>query len=493
MDIRQFAYAGIDVYGILAETTGKNVEELKKMDITYEELSKALQTASQEGGKYYNGQAQSVETLNGQVSRLKKSFQELLGELAQSLMPTIKSITKSIQNLANKFSNLTDSQKKTIANIGLFVTALGPALIIIGKIISSGGTVFKILSSLIGSIAKLSAGTGMLTKVFTAITGPIGIIIATLTSLIAIFVRLYQTNESFRLKVNETFNGIVQLIQNHIMPVLTTFGELVGNVLNEVFEILKKAWETIEPFVQQIFEILMKLWNGFGKDIVGAIGDMLAWLLDKLNWLNVNIISPIVDFLVNVLLAKITIVIGTITSIVSGLTDIITSVWSGIKTTLEGIIEFITGVFSGSWEQAWQGVADIFNGIWEGLTGVVKGVVNIIIGALNTFIDGINKISFDVPDWVPGIGGQKWGFNIPKIPELASGGIVDKATLAMIGEGKSPEAVIPLDRTLTRYMAEALKEAGMGNIVVNFYPQQMTEAEMNNAFNYINKRFGLAY
>ena len=63
----------------------------------------------------------------------------------------------------------------------------------------------------------------------------------------------------------------------------------------------------------------------------------------------------------------------------------------------------------------------------------------------------------------------------------------------MIGEGKSAEAVIPLDRTLTKYMAEAMKQAGGNPIVVNFYPQSMTEAELDNEFNYINRRFGLAY
>lgn len=64
----------------------------------------------------------------------------------------------------------------------------------------------------------------------------------------------------------------------------------------------------------------------------------------------------------------------------------------------------------------------------------------------------------------------------------------------MIGEGKSAEAVIPLDQTLTNYMAQAMKDAGgMGGITVNFYPQRMTDAELDNAFNYINRRFGLAY
>lgn len=84
-------------------------------------------------------------------------------------------------------------------------------------------------------------------------------------------------------------------------------------------------------------------------------------------------------------------------------------------------------------------------------------------------------------------------FHINEIPRLAKGGIVDTATLAMIGEGNSSEAVIPLDKTLTRYMAEAMKKAGGQSIVVNFYPQEMTTAEMDKAYNYINRKFGLAY
>lgn len=78
------------------------------------------------------------------------------------------------------------------------------------------------------------------------------------------------------------------------------------------------------------------------------------------------------------------------------------------------------------------------------------------------------------------------------IPHLAKGGIVDKATLAMIGEGKSAEAVMPLDR-LPSLMAEALQQAGGSNITLQFYPQQMTEADLEMAFNYVNRRFGTQY
>lgn len=94
-----------------------------------------------------------------------------------------------------------------------------------------------------------------------------------------------------------------------------------------------------------------------------------------------------------------------------------------------------------------------------------------------------------------GVGGIGFNFGYLSHIALAKGGIVKKATNALIGEGSSPEAVIPLNRTLTHYMAEAMKEAnrGLGGITVNFYPQKMSEAELDNAFNYVNRRFGLAY
>lgn len=94
---------------------------------------------------------------------------------------------------------------------------------------------------------------------------------------------------------------------------------------------------------------------------------------------------------------------------------------------------------------AWNGIKTWFSNLWKGIWNVIKQPINWIIGGVNAIIDGLNSLSFDIPDWVPFVGGQKWGFNIPKIPELARGGIVDKPTRALIGEA-GREAVVPLER-----------------------------------------------
>ncbi|MDM0890480.1 hypothetical protein QTI69_05725 [Clostridium perfringens] len=120
------------------------------------------------------------------------------------------------------------------------------------------------------------------------------------------------------------------------------------------------------------------------------------------------------------------------------------NVFQSIKKIFGGIIDFVTGVFTGNWSRAWHGVVDIFKGIMSGLGSVIKAPLNSVIGLINMAIDGLNKISFTTPDWIPGIGGKHFGVNIAKMPYLAKGGIVDKPTQAVIGEAGT-EAVVPLE------------------------------------------------
>jgi hypothetical protein len=138
-----------------------------------------------------------------------------------------------------------------------------------------------------------------------------------------------------------------------------------------------------------------------------------------------------------------------------------TQIGDGIKEIFSGITTFLKGVFTGDWKMAWTGIKTFFVGIWDVIVGCLKSSVNFVIGALNTAynaicgvinacISAINKISFTVPDWVPGLGGKQFGgFNLQKIqpvniPYLANGGITTGATIAKIGEA-GREAVLPLE------------------------------------------------
>lgn len=120
------------------------------------------------------------------------------------------------------------------------------------------------------------------------------------------------------------------------------------------------------------------------------------------------------------------------------------NIFGGVKRIFNGIIQFVKGVFTGNWKSAWNGVKEIFGGIFDTLGGIAKAPLNAVIGLINMCIDGLNSISFDAPSWIPGIGGQHFGVNIPKMSYLAKGGVVDKPTQAVVGEAGT-EAVVPLE------------------------------------------------
>lgn len=123
----------------------------------------------------------------------------------------------------------------------------------------------------------------------------------------------------------------------------------------------------------------------------------------------------------------------------------------GLKQTFGGLLDFITGVFTGDWNKA-----------WGGLVSAGRGAVNVLISILNSLIDlavaGLNLIQVDIPDWVPIIGGRHWGFNIqnpPQIPYLAQGAVIppNREFMAVLGDqkhGTNIEAPEDLIRKIVR-------------------------------------------
>lgn len=192
-------------------------------------------------------------------------------------------------------------------------------------------------------------------------------------------------------------------------------------------------------------------------------------------------ISLLVGGPIPLLIAAIVAVITAITML-GGTFDMIVG---GIKQILSGLIDFIVGVFTGDWERAWEGLKNIFYGIINVILGIVGGLVNVIIKGLNWLIGKMNNISFDVPDWVPGIGGMHVGVNIGLIPEwevprlgdipaLAAGAVIppNREFMAVLGDqhhGTNIEA--PLETLVQAFRAAGGGDAAeaimqMGNLIL---------------------------
>lgn len=275
MDLRQFANAGINLFSILSDSTGKSVKELQEMDITYEMISKALSNASAEGGKYYGAMDKQAQTLTGQLMKLKAQFEVILGQLTEALMPIIQQVLNKVQELINWFTNLDDKQKELITRILLIVASLSPLLTIIGKLIGQNG-----LGGLAGSIAKLLKGEklgkwfstlassgGSLGAVIKTLVSTIGKLINPITLVIGALALAYTQNEDFR-------NSINTLVGNLLDALKPAFETIMG--------VLKKLWETFKPVIKVGKDLAVLL----GTTIGLAVNLLISMITNLINWLN---------------------------------------------------------------------------------------------------------------------------------------------------------------------------------------------------------------
>jgi hypothetical protein len=139
--------------------------------------------------------------------------------------------------------------------------------------------------------------------------------------------------------------------------------------------------------------------------------------------------------------------------------------WVGEK--LQAFADFFTGVF----EAIRDNTIGVFERMWDG----IKQIINWVIDGINTMVRALNALSFDVPDWVPGLGGKKFGFNLSEIPHLADGGNITQPGLALVGE-KGPELL----RLPRGAQVEPLQGARPAfNVTNNFYsPRELDEYEI---------------
>lgn len=171
----------------------------------------------------------------------------------------------------------------------------------------------------------------------------------------------------------------------------------------------------------------------------------------------ISVLSVLIEAALRPLQPIIQVLAQLFTGVLGGAMQSIQPIISAVQSIFQGLMNFITGVFTGNWSQAWSGVVQTLGGIFEGIIAVVKAPINAVIGLINGAIGALNKISVKIPDWVPGVGGQNFGVNIPTISYLATGGFTDGISIA--GEAGT-EAVISFDRAYRADNIGYWKEAG---------------------------------
>lgn len=382
-------------------------------------------------------------------------------DLGLSEEPDISGISKVAEKIRNVFKGIADFFKENKAIIlgvlsGLIAGIIG--LFVAGNWGVITGVISGVMEHIKGItrlfnflwMAIKSCNLNIISYAFFGISGPALIVVAVIAAVVGAIVYLWNTSEEFRNIIKDILNDVWSLLQRLwdevlkplfsflsdvfltvIMPIATFLGTVLVDVVMAVFRVIKSIWDNVlKPLVDFLIDILAIALQGI-IDVWEAWKPAIEIVFAVLMWLWNNALKPLVDFIVKFMC-------GAIRDF--GIT--VKDVLDAVKRIFSGIIDFIAGVFTGNWSRAWQGVVNIFSGIMSGLESVIKAPLNGVIWLINQAISGLNKI--EVPDWVPSwLGGGK-GINIPQIPYLARGGIIDSPTLAMVGEA-GKEAVVPLE------------------------------------------------
>lgn len=399
-----------------------------------------MEKTSYAAGNY----AKENETLAGSLGTAKAALSNFLSGAGdvESVVTAFSSaanvIVKNINDLLPRLVNgITDLVNQIVPLIPPLLQSLLPG-IIEGAVSLMNGLVAAlplVLDALMLALPGLITGLGQIVQGLIQALPPI------LHSLISGVVAILP--QFLPLLIDSIIGLIVSIISNIgmiLQPIIDALPDIIISIVNALMNNLPAIIEGCVQFV---------------VGIVQALPQIILSLIDALP----TVISSIVTGLWNALPILLNGVIQMVSSIGSSvwtllggyaerLSGFFTGIWEGIKKIFSGVGNWFKNIFKGAFDgikNVFGGISDWFKGVFDKLASVVKAPVNLIIKGLNALINGVNKISFDVPDWVPVIGGKKFGFNLKQIPLLAKGGVVDEPTPAIFGEDGA-EAVVPLEK-----------------------------------------------
>ena len=264
--------------------------------------------------------------------------------------------------------------------------------------------------------------------------------------------------------IEETCNKAVQMYDEHISPLFDT----VKTGLSDTFGKLLDVYNTyFVPVLNNIADKLKEIWGSHIEPLMTKIIDIIGHVADVIKVLWENILKPVIDWIVENVIPKLAPVMDWISDIATEKFGNVIDIIKDVLSVFDDVLVFVKDVFSGNWSDAWNDIVNTFSDIFSTIGDIAKGPINMVIGLINGMLDGlesginwmvrkVNGLSFDVPDWVPVIGGDHFGFDLPEvgfgsIPYLAEGGYVKPNTpqLAMIGDNRHQgEVVAPEDKLI---------------------------------------------
>lgn len=376
--------------------------------------------------------------------------------MGDALAPALSKVSEAIGKVADWFMKLNPEQQKTALIIGGVVAAIGPLLIVLGKMaqgVSAAIKVTKFLgNSFVGTAAKgvasgLKTGAAWVASAVktsaswaatgarmaasfvmtgikavasaiatgaayvaaavaaaaawvianAAMLGVIGLIIAAVAGLVILVVKNWDTIKKYAIIAWEAIKTAASAVFNAIKTVVTTYINIYIAIFKGMFAAVKAVWNGIKTAASFVF----------------------------------NAIKTVISFYINTYVAIFRRVLSTAQSVFNSVRNVVSSAFNSVKNTVISVFNSIKSAISGT-----------FSGVSNTITSPFKSAFN---GVARMWNNSVGKLSFSVPD-IPGVPGRGQTFSMPQLPMLATGGVVTGATAAIIGEGREPEAVLPLSK-----------------------------------------------
>ncbi|HHE6093555.1 TPA: phage tail tape measure protein [Staphylococcus aureus] len=389
-DIASATSLAIEAFG--AKAGPDLADAIKGGRFSYQEFLKTIEDSQGTVNQTFKDSESGSERFKVAMNKLKLVGADVWASIESAFAPVMEELIKKLSVAVDWFSSLSDGYKRSIVIFGGIAAAIGPVVFGLGAFISTIGNAVTVLAPLLAGIAKagglisfLSTKVPILGTVFTALTGPIGIVLGVLTGLAVAFTIAYKKSETFRNFVNGAIESVKQTFSNFI--------QFIQPFIDSVKNVFKQAVSAIVDFAKDIWSQINGFFNENGISIVQALQNIC------------NFIKAIFEFILNFVIKPIMFAIWQVMQFIwPAVKALIVSTWENIKGVIQGalniilgFIKFFSSLFTGNWRGVWDGIVMILKGtvqlIWNLIqlwfVGKILGVVRYFGGLLKGLISGI--------------------------------------------------------------------------------------------------------
>lgn len=381
-------------------------QAIREGRFSVDELSGSLTDYASTVTETYNETLDPWDQLTIATNNLKTAGADLATTLLTALQPTIDTIVQKVQELTEWFKGLDDSQKQTIITVAGIVAAVGPVLMIGGRLISGIGNLTTGIGTLMTKLTPLLAGAGSVAPIVLGVVAAIGLLVAG-------FVTLYKSNDDFREKVNGVWTQVKEFIQqtaDQLKAIFEKFAELVNaiwdkwgeqimTVVDTVFTVVSTVIGTALDVIFTIIDTVLALINGDWDTVFNNLQHIVEVILDAIGTIINTVLTATAEIIKSILSA----IKEKWDEIWNNIKEKVSSIWENIKTAIRNGIEAAKTAISNKlseiasfWSSKWQEVCNFATDIWETIkTKISESFKNI----KSSVTDGFKEVIDSAKNW----------------------------------------------------------------------------------------------